>query len=371
MKKTILEEALADAKVLKAMALEQAKITIAESMTPAIEAALSSQLKKDLLEGDEYEDESAQPEDEAKDGKSVMEAISKLGLDETTLAAISKALGENKKAPATDDEEEEEEEETNESFDLDAALAEIESKETEEDRAAVKEEAEADDEEENMDESLDIDAILAEMDDDSDDTLEDGDEEGEGDDEENEDLSDAGKEGEDTSKPEENEDDELDEAALFEKFKAFVKGEKVASSAPPSKVPASKFKEKGASIASEATINESATVKELRNELKDLNVLAAKLLYQNKTILATNLTESQKAKVIVAFDKVKTVDEAKLIFETLSVKNTTKTTKRKPLAESLGFISLGKKTITESAQPSGTQYTEEQKLMMKRAGIKI
>jgi hypothetical protein len=369
MKKTILEEALADAKVLKAMALEQAKITIAESMTPAIEAALSSQLKKDLLEGDEYEDESAQPEDEAKDGKSVMEAISKLGLDETTLAAISKALGENKKAPATDDEEEEgdEEEETNESFDLDAALAEIESKETEEDRAAVKEEAEADDEEENMDESLDIDAILAEMDDDSDDTLEDGDEEGEGDDEENEDLSDAGKEGEDTSKPEENEDDELDEAALFEKFKAFVKGEKVASS----KVPASKFKEKGASIASEATINESATVKELRNELKDLNVLAAKLLYQNKTILATNLTESQKAKVIVAFDKVKTVDEAKLIFETLSVKNTTKTTKRKPLAESLGFISLGKKTITESAQPSGTQYTEEQKLMMKRAGIKI
>ena len=175
-----------------------------------------------------------------------------------------------------------------------------------------------------------------------------------------------GEDGDGTETQDQPNEEDLDEAALFEKFKAFVKGEKVASSAPIKKVPEKELEDPKGSL------KEGAIVAELRGELKDLNVLAAKLLYQNKTLIENSLTESQKAKVIVAFDKVKTVDEAKLIFETLTAKNkTTKTTKRKPLGESFGLISLNKKTITESAQPSGTEYSEEQKLMMKRAGIKF
>ena len=175
-----------------------------------------------------------------------------------------------------------------------------------------------------------------------------------------------GEDGDGTETQDQPNEEDLDEAALFEKFKAFVKGEKVASSAPIKKVPEKELEDPKGSL------KEGVIVAELRGELKDLNVLAAKLLYQNKTLIENSLTESQKAKVIVAFDKVKTVDEAKLIFETLTAKNkTTKTTKRKPLGESFGLISLNKKTITESAQPSGTEYSEEQKLMMKRAGIKF
>ena len=368
MKKTILEEALADAKELKAMAIAQAKLTLAESLTPAIEAALSSQLKKDLLEG-EYEEE-----EEGVKNESVMEAISKLGLDETTLAAISKALGETKgddaeEAPAKptkpaeeDDEQDDEEgEQADEAFDLDAALAEIEGSQEDEsvkDEDAVNEEAEVEDDQEQENEALDIDAILAEMDDDS------------ADDEEEKDAvneeAEEGEDGDGTETQDQPNEEDLDEAALFEKFKAFVKGEKVASSAPIKKVPEKELEDPKGSL------KEGVIVAELRGELKDLNVLAAKLLYQNKTLIENSLTESQKAKVIVAFDKVKTVDEAKLIFETLTAKNkTTKTTKRKPLGESFGLISLNKKTITESAQPSGTEYSEEQKLMMKRAGIKF
>ncbi len=42
------------------------------------------------------------------------------------------------------------------------------------------------------------------------------------------------------------------------------------------------------------------------------------LLYTNKIFKAKNLTESQKVKVLAAFDKAASVKEAKLVFETLS-----------------------------------------------------
>lgn len=59
-------------------------------------------------------------------------------------------------------------------------------------------------------------------------------------------------------------------------------------------------------------------VEELKNEINEVNLLNAKLLYLNKIFRAKNLTENQKAKIIPAFDKAATVKEAKLIFETIS-----------------------------------------------------
>jgi hypothetical protein len=56
----------------------------------------------------------------------------------------------------------------------------------------------------------------------------------------------------------------------------------------------------------------------LKNEINEVNLLNAKLLYLNKIFRAQNLTENQKAKIIPAFDKAATVKEAKLIFETIS-----------------------------------------------------
>jgi prolyl oligopeptidase PreP (S9A serine peptidase family) len=56
----------------------------------------------------------------------------------------------------------------------------------------------------------------------------------------------------------------------------------------------------------------------LKKELNEINLLNAKLLYVNKIFRSKNLTESQKSKVLGAFDKANTVKEAKLVFETIS-----------------------------------------------------
>ena len=59
-------------------------------------------------------------------------------------------------------------------------------------------------------------------------------------------------------------------------------------------------------------------VKILRNQLQEVNLLNAKLLYVNKVFKSNNLSEGQKVNVIAAFDKAETVKEVKLVFETVS-----------------------------------------------------
>ena len=60
-----------------------------------------------------------------------------------------------------------------------------------------------------------------------------------------------------------------------------------------------------------------ATVKTLKSELNEINLLNAKLLYTNKIFKSKNLNESQKVKVLESFDKATTVKEAKLVYETV------------------------------------------------------
>lgn len=344
MSKTILEEALADAKQLKAMAIEQAKLQLSAQMTPIMEAALSAQLKEDLNEEETEETEG----DEAEKPGDVMEAISKLGLDETTLAAISKAIGEAKgeEAPAEKEIEDDEveagegegegDEEVEESFDLDAALAEIEANDEKEEE--LQEETEEDEAE--VEESLDIDAILAEYD---------SDDEVPAEEEEDEDET--------TKAP-------VDEVALFEKFKAYMKGDE--------KEPVTEAKKADEKVKDEASLKEAAVIQSLKKELKDMNLFAAKLLYQNKVFASTSLTEAQKAKAITAFDKAKTVDATKAIYETLSTASKAKPVNKLSIQESLGFRVLDKKQpLVENKQSGITTYTDEQKIMMKRAGIKF
>jgi len=61
-----------------------------------------------------------------------------------------------------------------------------------------------------------------------------------------------------------------------------------------------------------------ASVNELKTELNEVNLLNAKLLYTNKIFKAKNLNESKKVKVLKAFDKAVSVEQAKTIFETLN-----------------------------------------------------
>jgi hypothetical protein len=93
------------------------------------------------------------------------------------------------------------------------------------------------------------------------------------------------------------------------------------------------------------------TIKTLRTELNETNLLNAKLLYVNKIFKAKNLTESQKLKVIASFDKATNVKEAKVVFESLN--SALSTAPKKAIKESLGFASKAagvapNKTIVES-----------------------
>lgn len=85
------------------------------------------------------------------------------------------------------------------------------------------------------------------------------------------------------------------------------------------------------------------TIKSLRSDLNEVNLLNAKLLYTNKIFRAKTLTESQKVKVLGAFDKAGTVKETKLVFETLN--EGLKTKKTSMIKESLGSASRVSRSV--------------------------
>ena len=80
-------------------------------------------------------------------------------------------------------------------------------------------------------------------------------------------------------------------------------------------------------------------VETLRSELNEVNLLNAKLLYVNKIFNAKNLNESQKLKVVKAFDKAESAKEAKLVYESLAEAFIAPTKGKTQLKESLGFAS--------------------------------
>src|SRR6056300_266152 len=108
------------------------------------------------------------------------------------------------------------------------------------------------------------------------------------------------------------------------------------------------------------------TIKTIKEELAEVNLFNAKLLYTNKIFKSKNLTESQKVKVLAAFDKAASVEEAKLVFETLSEGFTSKKTS---VNESLIRGGASKPAGTAAKKPimeANDQVTRWQKL----AGIK-
>ena len=80
-------------------------------------------------------------------------------------------------------------------------------------------------------------------------------------------------------------------------------------------------------------------IKTLNSELNQSNLLNAKLLYTNKIFRNKSLTESQKVKVIAAFDKATSKKEAQLVYETLLESLKVSITTKAPIKESLGSAS--------------------------------
>jgi hypothetical protein len=381
----LLKEAIADAKAVKETAIANAKAALEEAFTPQIKSMLAAQ----ILAEEEEEDDLAEA-DKVNMEKDEMEEG--YGMDDTNEA-----------------------EEIDEEFDLEEILAELELDEedemTEEDMYEA-EEAEGLEEEINLDE-MDEDELKALIEDVIEDMIKSGELEAGGDpvefsDEEEEegkeemDMGDmeaeeeieeglkdliskikvaVGNEGEivktwlakqdpklvaNATTDKEAYDDLLDSlrkefskdydgsqmAKFYQALSKIVKGEELKTfiSKDPSGLSAPR------KIGESVELAEALkAIKILKKELNEVNLLNSKLLYVNKIFRNKNLTESQKVKVLSAFDKATSVRETKVIYETLNEGLVSKTTTKSSIKESLGMASkpagvAPKQPIVESDQ---------------------
>jgi len=113
------------------------------------------------------------------------------------------------------------------------------------------------------------------------------------------------------------------------------------------------------------------TVSKLADTLNETNLINAKLLYTNKALTSSSLNERQKTKLADALSKAETVEEAKVIFETLqsTVGRTPKAQPSESLSEAVNKTSS---TMLLSRSNSGKekdagQGTDRWKIL---AGIK-
>lgn len=109
------------------------------------------------------------------------------------------------------------------------------------------------------------------------------------------------------------------------------------------------------------------TISVLRSELSEVNLLNAKLLYVNKIFKSNNLTETQKASTISAFDKAASPKEVKLVYETLKEGLATKKPATITLKEHRGFAS--KSAGVAPKKEIISEVSEQIRRMQKLAGI--
>jgi hypothetical protein len=79
-------------------------------------------------------------------------------------------------------------------------------------------------------------------------------------------------------------------------------------------------------------------VKAMKHELNEVNLLNAKLLYVNKIFKAKSLNESQKVRVLNAFDRATSIKEVENTYKTLN-ESIGEISKKTSLKESVGFAS--------------------------------
>jgi hypothetical protein len=308
--KDLLKEAIADAKAVRETALTQAKLALEEAFAPRLQSMFAAKLQENYDEEIEMEESmlDAIPETTEEEYADHGNRMEEIDLDEI-LAELDNELNE---AKGDDDEEVIDAEEDVEDIEDDAK----------EDKKEKKEVKDLDFDEL---EQMIIDIIAQETG-------------GTGDGEGYEDAAgvDAMDMAGDAEMPEdENLEEDLD-ALLAE---LLGEGKKKVAEKEVKKVVKKEEDDEKKKI--EEDLKEAVkTVEILRSELNEVNLLNAKLLYVNKIFNARNLNESQKLKVVKAFDKAESAKEAKLVYESLSEAFVAPVKAGKTqLKESLGFAS--------------------------------
>ena len=347
-KRDILKEAIADAKTVKETAIANAKAALEEAFTPQLKSMLAAKLEE--MELDEEKEDDMQKE----------------GMGKSYYEDDDKKMEEGKK----EDMDEGKKEDLDEEIDLDEILAELEG-DLNEEKEDIDEDARTDAEEEGYedgmeDEKEDMEDEEIDLEDMTDDDLKDFIEDviadmvksGEleaGDNFEEEDEMEVVDDEEEVdveiSEGKKKKDDDKEDKK--DKVKESIDIEEAAGNPISTSVKAgskNKYDEdfkkavkddlanlmKKLGLKEEELDEAYTTIESLKSDLNEVNLLNAKLLYTNKIFKAKTLTESQKVKVLGAFDKAGTVKETKLVYETL---NEGLKTKKSPIKESLGAAS--------------------------------
>lgn len=339
MNRDFLKEAIADAKAVKESAIANAKAALEESFTPHLKTMLAAKLyemeekemddvKEEYDELEEAKEETTESEEgtEMEEGKEMEEPVSEMNLDE--LLAELEEVDEPTNEELYEAEEAEEDEETVgeipvsklESIIADVIQDMMDSGELEKKGESEEEESEEESKEE-VDEELE--EILAEI------------------------------------ELEEKKHNKEEESSKLDEFLAEIELEEDEEE---------KDKEMEEGMKKKDELKEAyAALKTVKAELNEVNLLNAKLLYTNKIFRSKSLTESQKVKVLTAFDKAINVKEVKLVYESL-LENLTTT--KKSVNENL--LSSASKTISgikNTKQPI-VESNEMVKRFQKLAGIK-
>jgi len=285
--KDLLKQAIAEAKTIREAAIANAKEALEESLTPHLKEMLAQKLQE--MENEEMEEEIVNEEDMVNDPEG-----------HSAHGNIEEAEEEEDETEETEEEETEETEEEDEDIEIkDMSVEELKdlirdivAQETGAGEEELEDELPADDlgagDMTGMeDEEIDINELLAEL------------EEGE--------IEEYGDEHPISVKKAIGDEEEIKEA------KKDTMEEDL-----------------------EEALN---TVAELRQQLQEVNLLNAKLLYVNKVFKANNLTEGQKVNVVAAFDKAETVKEVKLVFETVSKNVVAKQSAKPAVKEHKSFAS--------------------------------
>ena len=329
MAKELLKEAIADAKAVREVALQNAKMALEEAFDSKIKNMLSAKLAEEIEEDVELEEEYIDEEVEATDEGTTYEEDS-AEVDDVSAATesveddvtdeeinLDELMAELEGLDSTDEAAEpESEEDTLDEADMDAAITSAKAaaaKAGKTGAAALKYIADLltgkefidsgisggrhiREEDDETNESIDIDALIAEI--------------------------------ENEAEVKENTTDEDSET---------VKGLK------------------------EELDEAIATVTSLKGTITEMNLLNSKLLYCNKLFKSNSLTEAQKVKVIDALDLATTTNEAKLVFSTLQESFNFTGVEKRSIKEGLGRASKAsgiapKKVIEESVDGTISRF---------------
>ena len=324
----ILKEAIADAKALRATALENAKIALEEAFTPRLKNMLSQKIQsEEMPDNEEY----GEGEGEVGSGDGHMEAEGEHDVEERMHGEDEDEVEERMHGEDEEEVEErmkdEDDDEVKEAENMEDETEDMEAEEMEDEGEHMEDEGEhMEDEDMHDEDELDLESVIKELEEELD-SSEVGDAENKEPSERASDSSEVGAQGpegegadeeggkensedevvkEPVTEAEHGDDkDELEEIDLEEVLQALseVEDEDEDDKVDEMKTQLKEYKD---------------TIGYLREKLNEVNLLNAKLLFTNKLFRGFGLNNNQKLRVVEQFDRAQNLREIKLVYATLA-----------------------------------------------------